>query len=102
MNEQLMIIIGIMGILALLIALILATALYRVINRKQEYSNPVIESKESSEKIVLQSFPKAEPKRFTAEDITDEDMMAAALVAAIAYQEETKKDVRLLSIRQIA
>lgn len=100
MNEQFVIIIGIMGILALLLALILATILYRTISRKQEY-HPLPETKESKS-LIRETLPTAESKKFTAEDITDEDMMTAALVAAIAYQEETKKDVRLLSIRQIA
>jgi hypothetical protein len=36
------------------------------------------------------------------EDITDPDMMVAALVASIDYQESTKKDVRLVSIKEIS
>ncbi len=35
------------------------------------------------------------------EDITDPDMMVAALVASIDYQEEIKKDIRLVSIKEI-
>ena len=34
-------------------------------------------------------------------DIKDEDMMVAALIATIDYANETKKDVRLVSIKQI-
>ena len=34
-------------------------------------------------------------------EIKDEDMMVAALVATIDYANETKKDVRLVSIKQI-
>ena len=34
-------------------------------------------------------------------DINDEDMMVAALIATIDYANETKKDVRLVSIKQI-
>lgn len=33
--------------------------------------------------------------------IKDEDMMVAALIATIDYANETKKDVRLVSIKQI-
>ena len=40
-------------------------------------------------------------KKLTIEDITDEDMMAAALVATIDYRNEVKTDVRLVSIKQI-
>ena len=35
------------------------------------------------------------------EDIKDDDMMAAALVATIDYHEETKEDVRVVSIKEI-
>jgi len=41
------------------------------------------------------------PKPFGIEDVTDEDMMVAALVASIDYQEQTKKDVQVKSIREI-
>ena len=34
-------------------------------------------------------------------EIKDEDMMVAALIATIDYANETKKDVRLVSIKQI-
>lgn len=35
------------------------------------------------------------------EDIKDEDMMVAALVATIEYHNETKKDVHVVSIKEI-
>lgn len=54
--------------------------------------------KETVETIV----PVVEPKKpITIDDIKDEDMMVAALVATIDYANETKQDVRLISIRQI-
>lgn len=34
-------------------------------------------------------------------EITDEDMMAAVLVASIDYQNEINKDVRLVSVKEI-
>ncbi len=34
-------------------------------------------------------------------EIKDDDMMVAALIATIDYANETKKDVRLVSIKQI-
>lgn len=40
-------------------------------------------------------------KPFELSDIKDEDMMVAALVASIAYYEETKKDVRVVSIKEL-
>ena len=35
------------------------------------------------------------------EDIKDDDMMAAALVATIDYHEETGENVRVVSIKEI-
>ncbi len=35
------------------------------------------------------------------EDITDPDMMVAALVASIDYHDEVKKDVRVKSIKEL-
>lgn len=44
----------------------------------------------------------APSKKFTMEDIKDEDMMVAALIATAEFVEETKeKDARLVSIKQI-
>ena len=40
-------------------------------------------------------------KAFTMDDIKDEDMMVAALVATIEYHNETNEDVRVVSIKQI-
>ncbi len=53
--------------------------------------------------------PKEEPKQVVnetkqtikLEDITDEDMMVAALVSTIDYHNETKQDVRVVSIKEI-
>ena len=44
----------------------------------------------------------APQKKFTIDDIKDEDMMVAALVATADFIEETKKtDVRVVSVKQI-
>ena len=40
-------------------------------------------------------------KAISLEDIKDEEMMAAALVATIDYHEETQEDVRVVSIKEI-
>lgn len=40
-------------------------------------------------------------KTISLEDIKDEEMMAAALVATIDYHEETQEDVRVVSIKEI-
>lgn len=47
----------------------------------------------------VEAAPVAEaPKKV---EIVDEDMMVAALIATIDYKEETKKDVKLKSIKRI-
>ncbi|HBG33559.1 MAG: hypothetical protein A2013_06230 [Tenericutes bacterium GWE2_38_8] len=40
-------------------------------------------------------------KKITIEDIKDEDMMVAALIASIDYQQVTKGDVQVVSIQEI-
>jgi Na+-transporting methylmalonyl-CoA/oxaloacetate decarboxylase gamma subunit len=40
-------------------------------------------------------------KSIALSDIKEEDMMVAALVASIDYYNEIKKDVRIISIKQI-
>lgn len=59
--------------------------------------------KEQAKPIVKPNAPQVQAVRpaLKLEDITDEDMMAAALVATIDYHEETKEDVRVVSIKQI-
>lgn len=73
-------------VFVILIIIILCVNLLKLVNKKQEVASELVE---------------VAKKAFTIEDITDEDMMAAALVATIDYASETKKDVRLVSIKQI-
>ena len=51
------------------------------------------------EKVEIKQEPIQE-KVFTMEDITDEDMMVAALVASIDYQEITQGNVKVTRIKQ--
>ncbi len=53
-------------------------------------------SKQENKPVVT-----APQKAFTMADITDDDMMAAALVATIDYHNETKKNVKVVSIKEI-
>jgi Na+-transporting methylmalonyl-CoA/oxaloacetate decarboxylase gamma subunit len=59
--------------------------------------------KEEEKQVVKPTTPQVVAARpaLKLEDIKDEDMMAAALVATIDYHEETKEDVRVVSIKQI-
>jgi len=57
--------------------------------------------KDKPEKVE-EDFTSPEPqKAFGMEDITDEDMMVAALVAAIDCRETTHTDVQVKSIKEI-
>ncbi len=79
-------------VFAMLIILALAVALFQFIKggdkKVEEAPTPVVSAPQPKPSIKL-------------EDIKDDDMMAAALVATIDYYEETKQDVRVVSIKQI-
>lgn len=80
--------IAILIVFAVLVVIILCVNLLKLANKKEE--------------SVEEKQVEAPKKPFTIEDITDEDMMVAALIATIDYASETKKDVRLVSIKQIS
>ncbi len=56
--------------------------------------------KETQTNNVVQS-PKEPDKVLKIEDIVDDDMMVAVLVATIDYRNQTKTDVRLKNVKQI-
>ena len=65
-----------------------------------KYVTPKEKAKSATEKVA--QAPVVAPKKaFTMEDIKDEEMMVAALVATIDYHNEIKEDVRVVSVKQI-
>ncbi len=68
-------------------------ALFKYIKPKQE-----VKQQTNSAQAPVQNAPK---KALKVEDIKDEDMMVAALIATIDYHNETNEDVRVVSIKQI-
>lgn len=63
---------------------------------QQKDSNIITENQNYLSESVI------EPKKaLSMDDITDEDMMVAALVATIDYANEASGNVRLVSIKQI-
>jgi Na+-transporting methylmalonyl-CoA/oxaloacetate decarboxylase gamma subunit len=54
------------------------------------------------EKPKTKTIEKTITKPISLSDIKDEDMMVAALVASIDYYNEIKKDVRVVSIKEIS
>ena len=79
-------------VFSMLILLALVVASFQLFNKKA----PVQEVVEDVAPVQY-----AQPSSLKLEDIKDEDMMVAALVATIDYHEETKEDVRVVSIKQI-
>ena len=58
--------------------------------------------KDDKKEKVAAPVVSAPQKKFSVDDIKDEDMMVAALVATADFIEETKKtDARVVSIKQI-
>lgn len=80
-------------VFAILIAIYLIVAL---LNKIKALDVKKQEVKETETKTNTQSF-----ERTKLEDIEDDDMMAAVLVATIDYRNEIKEDVRLIRVRKI-
>ena len=58
--------------------------------------------KNKEKQAVVEENKASAPKEYiSVEDIKDEDMMVAALVATIDYHDEVKEDVRVVSIKEI-
>ena len=78
-------------VFSMLILLALVVAAFQLFNGKQSVK----------QEEIVESVQYVQPSSLKLEDIKDEDMMVAALVASIDYHEETKEDVRVVSIKQI-
>lgn len=78
------------GMLALLWGIV---SMFKYLAPKEETK---VAAPQAASKVVT-----APQKAFTIEDIKDEDMMAAALVATIDYHNETGENVRVVSVKQI-
>ena len=76
----------------MLILLCLIVSAFKYLPKKEEKKETVVKP---------QPVVSAPQKAFTMDDIKDEDMMVAALVATIDYHNETKEDVRVVSVKQI-
>lgn len=79
----------------LLLIIIIINLLQKLLFTKKDVKNekPLETKKENQQTSVKKTVKNTE--------IKDEDMMVAALIATIDYTNETKKDVRLVSIKQI-
>ncbi len=85
-------------VLVCMIIVFLMLALLWLIVSLFRYFAPKEEEHDETESVV----PVVETRQpLKLEDITDDDMMAAALVASIDYHNEIKEDVRVVSIKEI-
>ena len=58
--------------------------------------------KKEKEQVKEEATPVSQTKQgIKLEDIKDDDMMVAALIATIDYHDEIKKDVRVVSIKEV-
>lgn len=79
----------------LFLIIIIIELLQKLIFAKQKPEANKVEASKASTKQV------AKKDVTNNTEIKDEDMMVAALIATIDYANETKQDVRLVSIKQI-
>ena len=89
-DAALMSLICILIVFAILIVICLIVSLFKF---KKQSKQEVVE-----EKVEKPALPR---RRISIEEITDEDMKIAAIVASIDYHEQIKEDVRIVSIREI-
>ncbi len=86
--------VSILMVFAILLIIIGITSLVfkivRMFEEREKEKNAVVTDEKVSSTPVTKSV-----------EIVDDDMMAAVLVATIDYQSEIKKDVRLISVREV-
>ena len=86
--------VSILMVFAILLIIIGITSLVfkivRMFEDREKEKNAVVTNEKVSSTPVTKSV-----------EIVDDDMMAAVLVATIDYQSEIKKDIRLISVREV-
>jgi Na+-transporting methylmalonyl-CoA/oxaloacetate decarboxylase gamma subunit len=89
------------GIIHSLVNIILVFAVIAVIITGCYLASKLIDKTENKEKV--KEKPESKPSNIQQKNtnITDDDMMAAVLVATIDFRNEVKEDVRLVSVREI-
>lgn len=91
---------GIISLVCISIVFLMLALLWGIV-AMFKYIAPKEETKVAAPKAAQAPVVSAPRKAFTMEDIKDEDMMAAALVATIDYHNETGENVRVVSVKQI-
>ena len=88
---------ALISILVVFVVLAIIMVIVMLLNKingkeKKEVNNENVASLPTSSNVT---------KKVTMEDIKDEDMMVAVLVATIDYRNQVKEDVRLVNVKQI-
>ena len=91
-------IVSILMVFAILLIIIGVTTLVFKLTGLFEMKKQVEEAAKKNN-IVPTTTPTANEVKSV--EITDDDMMAAVLVATIDYRNEVKKDVRLVSVKEV-
>ena len=73
------------GIIAIIVFLLLLMAILRISKNRKQNERPV----ETGERYRKEL------------DLSDENALVACLTAAIDYREETKKNIRIISVREV-
>ena len=84
------------SILVVFVILILITLIIALMAKLK-----ITDKKEVKQVAKPVEQPKVSRKQTKLEDIKDDDMMAAVLVATIDYANEIKEDVHLVSVREL-
>lgn len=84
------------SILVVFVILILITLIISLMAKLK-----LTDKKEVKQVVKPVKQPKVSRKQTKLEDIKDDDMMAAVLVATIDYANEIKEDVHLVSVREL-
>ena len=84
------------SILVVFVILILITLIIALMAKLK-----ISDKKEVKQVAKSVEQPKVSRKQTKLEDIKDDDMMAAVLVATIDYANEIKEDVHLVSVREL-
>ncbi len=98
-NGALYAIVSILMVFAVLILIIGITTLIFKLNGLFEMKAEIDAAKKQEQNQKVSAFEKKEDSNLV--EIKDDDMLTAVLVATIDYRQEIKKDVRVISIKEI-
>ena len=85
---------GLVVVVCVAIVFAMLALLWGIVSLFRFIAPKAIEAKKEEKPVV-------QKQQIKLEDIKDEDMMVAVLVASIDYHEETQQDVRVVSVKEL-